>query len=166
MADDVFGDSDGDDELVLASKEFERDLERIENAAFHDAFEETRDKLTQQSFDAGYEIAFEYFEKIGQLKGFNDVLIYKIQQDEAHEQIKSQISELYMRLDRELEQQMKSNVEQKLYEISEAKMTNIKPSNEFINEFNQIKAKIIECARLANSDFAQKFIEEINKINF
>lgn len=34
MADDVFGDSDGDDELVLASKEFERDLERIENVSY------------------------------------------------------------------------------------------------------------------------------------
>lgn len=34
MADDVFGDSDGDDELALASREFERDLNRIENVSY------------------------------------------------------------------------------------------------------------------------------------
>ncbi|XP_046915116.2 uncharacterized protein LOC124495726 [Dermatophagoides farinae] len=170
MADDVFGDSDGDDELALASREFERDLNRIENSAFHDAFEETRDKLTQQSFDDGYSIAFPYFEKIGHLEGFNDVLIYKMRhQDEVlnrMKQIKSRISRLYMQLDQEFEQQMNSNVERKLYEISEEMMMeNIKPSNELINEFNQIKAEIIECAKLADLNFDERIIGKINDIN-
>lgn len=71
-----------------------------------------------------------------------------------------------MQLDQELEQQMNSNVERKLYEISEeTMMENIKPSNELINEFNQIKAEIIECAKLVDLNFDERIIGKINDIN-
>ncbi|OTF73931.1 hypothetical protein BLA29_006084 [Euroglyphus maynei] len=168
---DVFVDSDGDDdELALASREYEKDLKRIENSAFHDALEETRDKLTQQSFDAGYAIAFHYFEMIGHLEGFNDVLVHTTRhQDEIHnrtKELKSRLSRLYTRLDQEFEQQMNSNVEQKLYEISETAMiSNIKPSNELIDEFDHIKANIIECAKLTDRNIDEKIIDKINNLN-
>lgn len=61
---------------------------------------------------------------------------------------------------------MNSNVERKLYEISEeTMMENIKPSNELINEFNQIKAEIIECAKLVDLNFDERIIGKINDIN-
>ncbi|KAI1309100.1 hypothetical protein HDE_00359 [Halotydeus destructor] len=73
MDDDIF-DDETECDLALSSKEYERENELIEKAAFRDGMLEAKDKSMQQGFEDGLNQAYTNYSVLSKLKAYANVI--------------------------------------------------------------------------------------------